>query len=260
MAGSRSEARPTLPEHLRGLDVPAPEAVGWLVEHGWPRDEAWASVKSYRKSAWWRAHRDARGEPPGRKLRWRGAAQELGALERDVQRSAVEEGKRSVGWLRVLGAWADVANASAWREVLSAVTCSRETLGRSGELVLELDGPPKALHALERERDRLEELARQALNVPVRLALQPITTAKVDDDRDWAKVRRTWWSAGGGEDWCGSVASLRCAGWTVEAGSLVVHVTGPLDALGCLRHHETLLQGLAKDVLHVPVMISWEPS
>jgi hypothetical protein len=137
---------------------------------------------------------------------------------------------------------------------LAHIRCERETLGTGGEIVLHLQALREVRDAFEAERDRIEEIARSTLPVRVRLEWEE------DRDQQWATLLRAWAAVpGAGKVWLDWLASLRCAGWAMEEGALVVRVTGPADVLNRLVFRRAMLEGRAKDALGVPVVISWEP-
>jgi hypothetical protein len=254
VACSRSEARPTLPEHLQGLDVPAPKAVDWLVEHGWPRGEAWTSVKGYRKSAWWRAHRDARGEPPGRKLRYRGAARELEALQRDETRAVVEEGERGFSvWTKLRGELANRATEAEWYGLFDQVECRAEKLGGPGLIILDLDGPKEA-------RARVAQIA---ATLPIRVQIawpQPPPPPVVAEADRWPVILGSWARDPGDTVWATWLRCLRLIGWAQEDGALVVRVTADMDVLARLRSYRDGMSERAFKALGIPVRVSMEAS
>jgi hypothetical protein len=84
--------------------------------------------------------------------------------------------------------------------------------------------------------------------------------ANLDGDRQWAMAHRAWTDAAGDAEFFGWIMALRCAGWAMQEGALVVRVTGPTDVLNRIAFRRAWLEDRAEAALGVPVVISWEPS
>jgi DNA-binding MarR family transcriptional regulator len=162
-AGSRSEARPTLPEHLRGLHVPERQVLDWLVEHnpGMSRGKAWDCIKGYRQSAWWRLQRDARGESSGRE-RAQGRRDAKAVADKAV--AADLDGDRL--WAKVHRNWSDTAGGAeffGWIMALRHVGWARQ----EGALVVRVTGPTDVLNRIAFRKAWLEGSAEAVLGMPV---------------------------------------------------------------------------------------------
>jgi hypothetical protein len=118
------------------------------------RSEAIRLAYSYRRTAGWHRHRDATGEEPGRRPRWRKAARELS----DLRCAKVRE------------AWT-LARGDLEFFVAIAEVRLRRALEVAGGMVLEILAPTAAARALERHRERLEQLASDALDGRPRVRL-----------------------------------------------------------------------------------------
>jgi hypothetical protein len=255
MAGSRSEVRPTLPEHLQGLQVPFRDVFEWfLANHpGMSRGKAWKCVEDCRRSLAWRAKRDERGEPPGRQPRWRGAAKERDRTQRAARLAVVDEGKRGLStWTKLRGEIANRATEAEWCDLLAKVECRAERLGGPGLIILDLDGPKGA-------RDRV---ARIAATMPGRVQIawpQPAPPPVVAEVDRWPIILGSW-ARPGDTVWAHWLASLRLLGWAQEDGALIVRVTADMDVLARLRFYRDGLDARATKALRVPVRVSLEPS
>lgn len=169
MAGSRSEARPTLPEHLRGLHVPERQVLDWLVEHnpGMSRGKAWDCIKGYRQSAWWRLQRDARGESSGRP-RAQGRRDAKAVAAKAV--AADLDGDRQ--WAKAHRAWTDAAGDAEFFGWIMALRCAGWAR-HEGALVVRVTGPTDVLNRIAFRRAWLEDRAEAALGVPVVISWEP---------------------------------------------------------------------------------------
>jgi hypothetical protein len=146
-ASSRREVWPTLPAELRGPHAAVRDVIAWYEAQGVPRSKAIAHVRAWQGAHFARRRRELAGEDPGRRPRLRTAARELEAVRWDVVRAA----------------WAHAAAGPAWLEILAAIRFVRIEPGRGDELAIVLEAPPAVARVLERERDRLDELAGDAL-------------------------------------------------------------------------------------------------
>jgi hypothetical protein len=77
-------------------------------------------------------------------------------------------------------------------------------------------------------------------------------------DRQWLTLRTAWARAAGDADFFGWISSLRCGGWAVDGPTLVVRVVGPREVLERLVYHRAALERLGREVLDVPLHVSWE--